>query len=118
MRDNANQRESRYPSWVCSDCGERFGRREPSNATWHDGECDVCGFTNAVTEPRDFGHLKDGWQLEDGRSMLRRECPNSVYAAGCELQDASRSLFLQVAYALKIDKVCDWLAKVLRRLSA
>lgn len=62
MRDDANQRDSRYPSWVCSDCGERHGRREPSNATWHEGECDVCGYTNAVTQPRDFGHLKDGWQ--------------------------------------------------------
>jgi rRNA maturation protein Nop10 len=24
--------------------------------------CDVCGKKAPVTEPRDFGHLKDGWQ--------------------------------------------------------
>jgi hypothetical protein len=31
-------------------------------ATWHEGECGVCGLASMVTEPRDFGHLKDGWK--------------------------------------------------------
>jgi predicted amidophosphoribosyltransferase len=31
-------------------------------ATWHGGECGVCGLAGMVTEPRDFGHLTDGWQ--------------------------------------------------------
>ena len=54
---------SEYPEWVCGDCGEKYGRRLPKLATWHDGDCEICGFTNAVTEPRDFGHLKEGWHL-------------------------------------------------------
>lgn len=53
-----------YPAWICYECGEKHGRRECGIATWHPDECGICGkFTN-VTEPRDFGHLKDGWQKE------------------------------------------------------
>jgi rRNA maturation protein Nop10 len=26
--------------------------------------CGVCGEQAMVSEPRDFGHLKDGWQKE------------------------------------------------------
>lgn len=52
-----------YPAWVCADCGERYGRREAGAATWHSGNCGVCGDTGVqVTEPRDFGHLRPGWQ--------------------------------------------------------
>jgi hypothetical protein len=51
-----------YPQWICSDCGVKHGRRVPIMATWHVGECGVCGLAGMVTEPRDFGHLKDGWQ--------------------------------------------------------
>jgi len=53
-----------YPQWVCGDCGIRYGRREPGVATWHMGKCDVCGKEKSVTEPRDFNHLKEGWQNE------------------------------------------------------
>jgi len=52
-----------YPQWVCIDCGNRYGRKLPARmATWHNGKCDACGKDKAVTEPRDFGHLFDGWQ--------------------------------------------------------
>jgi hypothetical protein len=56
----ARLRPSSYPDWICDDCGQKYGRRSSSNATWHHGECDVCGMTKAVTEPRD---LKEGWHL-------------------------------------------------------
>jgi hypothetical protein len=52
-----------YPQWVCSDCGNKHGNKKCVIATWHIGSCDVCGKEQVkVTEPRDFGHLKDGWE--------------------------------------------------------
>lgn len=56
-----------YPSYICTDCGLKFGGRrkvpESHISTMHVGDCDICGEHRAVTEPRDFGHLKDGWQI-------------------------------------------------------
>jgi len=54
-----------YPAWICADCGERWGRRpagNPHGATWHMGTCDICDEAKAVTEPRDYGHLREGWE--------------------------------------------------------
>jgi rRNA maturation protein Nop10 len=51
-----------YPQWICHDCGMKYGRRACGIATWHIGICNVCGKKSEVTEPRDFAHLKDGWQ--------------------------------------------------------
>ena len=68
-RSDARYCSSSYPEWICSDCGEKYGRQSPKLATWHEGECEICGFTNAVTEPRDFGHMKDGWHLLALESM-------------------------------------------------
>lgn len=51
-----------YPAWICEDCGEEHGRRECGIATWHPDECGICGEYAYVTEPRDYGHLKDGWE--------------------------------------------------------
>ncbi len=42
---------------VCIDCGEKYGKRLPSMATWHRAECDICGNFTACTEPRDYGYL-------------------------------------------------------------
>lgn len=53
-----------YPAWICSPCGDKHGRRECGISTWHMGTCGVCGEQAMVSEPRDFGHLKDGWQKE------------------------------------------------------
>lgn len=50
-----------YPAWVCLACGTKHGRRPVGIATWHIDECGICGETVAVTDPRDFGHLKQGW---------------------------------------------------------
>lgn len=55
---------SKYPSVICYDCGEKHGRRIPSIATWYPETCDVCGEKTDCTQPRDFGHLKPGWEQE------------------------------------------------------
>lgn len=51
-----------YPAWICSECGGKYGRRKCGVATFHMDTCGVCGEKKMVTEPRDFGHLKDGWK--------------------------------------------------------
>ena len=58
--------EDSYPGVICGDCGEKHGRRPEGNphATWYPGTCDVCGEEGYVTEPRDFGHLKDSWRIK------------------------------------------------------
>lgn len=52
-----------YPAWICADCGKAHGRRPEGNryATWHPDTCGVCGREGMVTEPRDYGHLREGW---------------------------------------------------------
>lgn len=61
----------RYPDWICDDCGMRYGNWyqpgvvHPANhyATYHIGECECCHAKEIpVTEPRDYGHLIDGWE--------------------------------------------------------
>lgn len=53
-----------YPTWICFSCGNKYGKRQAGICTIHPGKCGVCGCEAMVTEPRDFGHLKDGWQNE------------------------------------------------------
>jgi len=54
-----------YPDWICKTCGCLHGNNptpSPHFATWHYGECGICGeFAVEVTEPRDFGFLRKGW---------------------------------------------------------
>lgn len=52
-----------YPSWICHTCGMKYGRNPMSEriSTFHQGECELCGVIDSVTEPRDYGHLRDGW---------------------------------------------------------
>ena len=52
-----------YPAFICAPCGKKHGQREfmHPGATWHMATCDICGNLDAVTEPRDFGHLRDTW---------------------------------------------------------
>jgi hypothetical protein len=55
---------NKYPDWICNTCGKNYGNRpegNPYGATYHINECGICGKTTEVTEPRDFGHLKKGW---------------------------------------------------------
>ena len=49
------------PAWVCHDCGIFHGRRLCGIATFHTDKCGVCNKTTTVTEPRDYGYLKAGW---------------------------------------------------------
>lgn len=55
------------PRFVCSYCGETYGRHAcAETATWHIGECDVCGDEPIpVTDPRGFGGLNDTWKEHD-----------------------------------------------------
>lgn len=54
-----------YPETLCADCGNKYGRIPCGEATWHMGKCGICDRLTAVTEPRDFGHLKEGWRRKD-----------------------------------------------------
>jgi len=59
-----------YPEWICSSCGAKHGNRMLDRVTcWHMGTCDICCITASVTEPRDFGHLKDGWQVAQAKAQ-------------------------------------------------
>ncbi len=54
------------PNWVCGPCGLKWGNGWPKGhlGTWHDGKCGVCGKEDSVTEPRDFGYLRDFWDFD------------------------------------------------------
>jgi len=54
-------KDREYPSWVCATCGLKYGNRPAGVSTWHIGECGICNGNHPVTEPRDFGHLKEEW---------------------------------------------------------
>jgi hypothetical protein len=61
-----------YPTWICHDCGVKYGAwykkgkyvgPTPICSTMHIGTCGVCDATEvAVTEPRDYGHLRVTWK--------------------------------------------------------
>lgn len=53
-----------YPRQVCLPCGRKHGRRWSPDTpiTCWTGACEICGQQDTtVTAPRDFGHLKEGW---------------------------------------------------------
>lgn len=59
------------PDWVCNPCGARLGRNINRGilSTYHCGKCGVCGKPDVfVTEPRDFGYLRQGWKEEAARA--------------------------------------------------
>lgn len=66
-----------YPTWVCSSCGAKYGRRRCGMACWHVGTCGICGIEACVTEPRDFGHLQTGW-----RERYEQEASNEQASGG------------------------------------
>jgi hypothetical protein len=53
-----------YPDWICHECGFSYGRLPDGRliATYHQDTCGICGKTTSVTEPRDYGHLRE-WPL-------------------------------------------------------
>lgn len=68
-----SQTSKDQPNWVCHDCGEKWGRwweegkyngPSPHFATYHINECEVCSKTTSVTEARDFGFLRTGWDRQ------------------------------------------------------
>lgn len=59
-----NTRSGPYPEFVCLECGLKYGKCTPAEATWYHGQCEVCGEVTQVTDPIKFCHLKDGWRNE------------------------------------------------------
>lgn len=56
--------KKKYPDWICQPCGQLHGKRpegNPYGATYHYDKCGICGNFTETTEPRDYGHLKEGW---------------------------------------------------------
>ena len=54
-----------YPAWICRPCGQQHGKKpKGSIGSWHLGTCGVCGQSASVTQPRDFGHLKE-WPIKE-----------------------------------------------------
>lgn len=51
-----------YPAVICDDCGTKWGRRTPKECTMWQGTCGLCGRAAVVTETRDYGHLRSGWE--------------------------------------------------------
>lgn len=55
-----------YPAFICYDCGMSLGQpervRQGHTSTFTVGTCDICGKEDMVTEPRDYGHLRPGWE--------------------------------------------------------
>ena len=49
--------------WICSNCGKKYGNKPVGIATWHEDVCDICGKKTVVTEPRDFGGLKQSREI-------------------------------------------------------
>ena len=78
-----------YPAWVCSDCGTKLGKWSASGrytgpkghcATMHYDTCDVCGKHDVpCTEPRDYGHLIDDWDLVTKK--ITTQTPDTVQKA-------------------------------------
>jgi len=62
MSENNKTISKPYPAAICRACGEQYGDRRPKMITVYAGICGICGARKHVTEPRDYGHLRDGWQ--------------------------------------------------------
>ena len=52
-------------NWICRECAFKHCNhkqvKEGHLVTWHAGKCDICEEEKILTEPRDFGHLKENW---------------------------------------------------------
>jgi len=88
--------ELKYPVWICHPCGEKHGNKPVGVATWHENTCDICGNTTEVTEPRDFGHLKDTWEdaaklaaVTEQRDGLKQavDCASDLLSSVTEQRD-------------------------------
>jgi hypothetical protein len=60
-----------YPTWVCTRCGERYGRRAPTEpGNWHTAVCGVCRTIARVTPPVAYGHLHPDWRERQERFTM------------------------------------------------
>ena len=76
-----------YPTWICHPCGVQYGSwykdgeyQGPKNhcSTMHYDTCGVCGKADVVvTEPRDYGHLIDGWDNKY-KELNTKNAPASI----------------------------------------
>ena len=58
-----SKKKKDYPGWICHSCGNRYGKNPDGRiCTWHPDTCGVCDKETSCTEPRDYGHLNDGWE--------------------------------------------------------
>jgi hypothetical protein len=48
---------------------------------------------------------------------IRDKAPKTTEQYFYEAGSAGREFFLELAYSLRIDKLCDWLLKVLKKVS-
>lgn len=66
-----------YPSYICADCGKKHCNGLPKlknyKSTFHEGVCDMCGKTSALTQPRDYGHL-----TEESIKLYQKQYEKSV----------------------------------------
>ena len=44
--------------YVCSECGNKYGRAKPEVVTCHLGDCDLCGQNEVLTAVRNFNYLR------------------------------------------------------------
>ncbi len=108
-----------YPAWICSRCGHRYGRgMKPGHCfTIHQDTCGVCGRMEvSVTEPRDYGHLKDGWEQQfklDQKRVLRKLKPAKFKPLPRDLAQAAAQLHwnLWSMYGLTTRNAARWKAK-------
>lgn len=59
-----------YPATICRDCGYKHGYHSCGVASWYPGQCEVCGAFTVVTQPRDYGHLRESWKWEEFKESL------------------------------------------------
>ena len=50
---------------ICYNCGILYGNRPPkeNTETKHQGVCEICGFAQPVSHPREYGFLKEDWNV-------------------------------------------------------
>lgn len=46
----------KQPNYICSDCAEAKNGKWPEGhlATWHEGDCDICGEKKGLASVRDW----------------------------------------------------------------
>ena len=94
-----------YPVWVCYPCGDRHGFKECGIATWHDDECGICGEFASVTEPRDFGHLKNSWMEAYAERVVIDKLVNAEV-------DVNRDNLNTTTPMNKQERIKKWTAKI------